>query len=90
VDLLLVAVFVLFIKLPVIACCFYIYKAIHDVPMPDLGEDGGEFIRANFTPGPRKRGPHGGPDTAKRLLRRGNKGHDEAATPARRGPVVNA
>ncbi|MBJ7459864.1 MAG: hypothetical protein JHD02_11785 [Thermoleophilaceae bacterium] len=71
------------IKLPVLWCGWYIYKAIHDVPLPELDGRDGDFVRADFEPGPRQRGPHGGPPAVSIRQRRGDKGHDES-TPAPR------
>ncbi len=82
-DFLLIAFFVLAVKLPVLYCCWYIYRAIHDVPEPEIRGEGGDFVRAEFEQGPRRRGPHpNGP--AGSAARRKDKGHHEERKPARR------
>ncbi len=75
---------VIAIKLPLLISGYYLYRIIHDVPEPEFRGDGDDFVKAEFSPGPRRRGP-GGPSSAVALSpRRGDPGHDEAAkTPAR-------
>ena len=70
---------VMVVKLPLVWCCWYIYKAIHDVPAPEIEGRGGDFVKAGFEPGPRRRGPHGGEPAISVQARRGDKGHDEIA-----------
>jgi len=79
VNLLFIALVALVIKLPVIWCCWFIYKAIHDVPVPELDQDGGDFVKADFEPGPRRRGPHDSDPAIALRPRRGDRGHDESA-----------
>ncbi len=84
-DFLLIALFALAVKLPVLCCCWFIYRAIHDVPEPEIRGEGGDFVRAEFEQGPRRRGPHGsGP--ALSAERRKDKGHDESKPPRRKAP----
>jgi hypothetical protein len=50
------------VKLPIIACGWYLYRKIHDVPEPEIERrSGGEFAEIAFDPGPRRRGPSGAP-----------------------------
>jgi hypothetical protein len=79
VNVLIIALVALAIKLPLIWCCWYIYKAIHDVPEPEVERGGGDFVKADFEPGPRVRGPHGGEPMVSGQQRRKDKGHDEDA-----------
>lgn len=65
------------IKLPLVWCCWYIFKTIHDVPAPEIDRNGGDFVRADFEAGPRVRGPHGGEPLISGQQRRRDKGHDE-------------
>lgn len=74
-TLLLVFAIILAIKLPLLACSWYLYRIIHDVPEIEIENDGGEFVRAEFGQGPRHRGPHGQPPANAVALRRGDKGH---------------
>lgn len=67
------------VKLPLVWCCWYIYKAIHDVPEPEIEGRGGDFVKAEFDPGPRRRGPHGQVPAIGLTPRRGDKGHNDAA-----------
>jgi hypothetical protein len=78
VSIFLITVVAIAIKLPVIAACWYIYKTIHDVPEPEIENDGGDFVRVDFEAGPRKRGPHGGDPVLTESARRGDKGHKES------------
>ncbi|MGK2878290.1 MAG: hypothetical protein ACSLFF_06905 [Solirubrobacterales bacterium] len=78
-DLFFVFLVAVAIKLPLVWCCWYIYKAIHDVPPPEIDRNGGELTRASFEPGPRRRGPHGGQSAAGAAIRRGDKGHEDPA-----------
>lgn len=89
-DLALIAAFALFIKIPMVVCCWYIYRAIHDVPEVEIEDDGGEFDRRLYEPGPRNRGPHGTGPGKSRRIRRGDKGHDETAPTVRPGTRVGA
>lgn len=74
-NLLLIFAIILAIKLPLLACCFYLYRIIHDVPEVEIENDGGEFVKVAFDQGPRQRGPHGQPPAHAVALRRGDKGH---------------
>jgi hypothetical protein len=76
VDVLFIFMVVVAVKLPVLWCIWYIFKAIHDVPAPEIERDGGDFVKAEFEPGPRKRGPHGGEPVIGAQARRGDRGHD--------------
>jgi hypothetical protein len=64
------------IKVPII---WYIHKTINDVPVPELDDDGREFVKADYEPGPRVRGPHDNGSEFTVPPRRGDKGHDESA-----------
>lgn len=77
------------VKLPLILVGWIVYKAINDVPEIEIEDEGGGFDRDDYEPGPRRRGPHGGPAAARKLRRR-DKGHDENAPAVRRGTGVNA
>lgn len=66
------------IKLPLIVVGIWLYRVIHDVPAPEIENDGGDFSRADFEPGPRRRGPHGGAPTLTTEARRGEKTHAPA------------
>lgn len=83
VKALLIFLIIVGVKLPLIAVGWVIYRAINDVPEPEIETDGGDFARAAFDQGPRRRGPHGNAPADAIALRRGDKGHDEAAEPAR-------
>jgi hypothetical protein len=83
---LFIALVVIAVKLPLVWCCWYIYKTIHDVPEPEIDRSGGDFVKADFEPGPRVRGPHGGSPSLTEKARRGDKGHDETITT----PVVHS
>lgn len=77
-DLLYILLVVVAVKLPVVFCFWYIFKVIHDVPEPEVERGGEDFVIADFDPGPRKRGPHGGEPAVAAQSRRGDKGHDVA------------
>jgi hypothetical protein len=79
VNLFFIFMIVVAVKLPVAWCIWYIFKTIHDVPEPEIERGGGEFVRADFEPGPRRRGPHDGGSGIGLTPRRGDKGHDESA-----------
>jgi hypothetical protein len=79
VNVLFIFMVVVAVKLPVLWCVWYIFKTIHDVPAPEIERGGGDFVRAEFEPGPRVRGPHGGEPLVSGNHRRGDKGHDEIA-----------
>lgn len=50
------------VKIPIVACGWYLYRKIHDVPEPEIERrGGGEFAAVAFDPGPRRRGPSGAP-----------------------------
>lgn len=74
-NFLLVFAIILAIKLPLLACSWYLYRIIHDVPDVEIENDGGEFVKVAFDQGPRHRGPHGQPPAHAVALRRGDKGH---------------
>lgn len=74
------------VKLPLIVVGIWLYRVIHDVPEPDISNDGGDFVKAEFEPGPRKRGPHGRGPALGAEARRGDKGH----APAEPKPPVRA
>lgn len=76
--MLLIFLMILAIKLPLFVVGGFLYRVIHDVPKPDLANDDGDFVRAEYGPGPRSRGPHGGGLAAGATLRRGNVGHEDA------------
>jgi hypothetical protein len=76
VDVLFIFMVVVAVKLPVLWCVWYVFKVIHDVPEPEVEREGGDFVKAEFDPGPRKRGPHGGAPVLTAQSRRGDKGHD--------------
>lgn len=82
-DILLIALVALAVKLPLMWCAWHIYRAIHDVPAPEIERGGGEFVRAQFDSGPRSRGPHGGGPGSAVAARRGDKGHDDSAAKPR-------
>jgi hypothetical protein len=70
------------LKLPVVGMCYLIYRVANDTPEQVLGDDdGGSSIV--YTQGPRLRGPSDGRPPFKRGPRRGNAGHDRAATERR-------
>jgi len=83
-----VSVFLIFmiivgVKLPLLITGYVIYKAVNDVPEPEIERDEGDFTRVQYEPGPRLRGPHGsGPARAQRV-RKSSGGHkDPVAGPA--------
>lgn len=78
------------VKLPLIVVGWWLYKVIHDVPEPEISSDGGDFVKAEFEPGPRRRGPHGGGPSVSAEARRGDHGHEESAQPARPKAVDGA
>lgn len=69
---------ILAIKLPLLVVGGFLYRVIHDVPEPDLTNDDGDFVRATYGQGPRRRGPHGGGLPASAAIRRGDAGHEAA------------
>lgn len=85
-DLIVIAVVAVLIKLPVIAACWYIFKTIHDVPDPEIENDGGDFVKVDFEAGPRRRGPHGGNPVLSESARRGDMRHKESVPK----PVVHS
>jgi hypothetical protein len=78
VEPLVVVLMILAFKVPILLSCWYIYRIIHDVPQPEIESDGGEFVKAEFGQGPRRRGPHGGPPAHSASVRRADPGHDHA------------
>lgn len=66
------------IKLPLLLTSYYLYRIIHDVPDPEIENDGGDFVRAEFEQGPRNRGPHGRPPALAASVRRADPGHKDA------------
>jgi hypothetical protein len=76
VNLFFIFMIVVAVKLPVVWCVWYVFKVIHDVPEPEIDREGGDYVRAEFEPGPRIRGPHGGEPVIAAQSRRGDKGHD--------------
>lgn len=76
-NVFLILMLVLAVKLPLAIVGWVLYRAINDAPAPEIQRDEGDFVRAAFDPGPRTRGPHGGPAVA--VARRGDKGHDDGA-----------
>lgn len=66
-----VAVVLVLVKTPILCFSWYLYRVIKDVPAPEIENDGGDFLKAEFDQGPRNRGPHGGPGVLKAAARRG-------------------
>lgn len=74
------------VKLPLIVVGVWLYRVIHDVPEPEISDDGGDFVKAEFDAGPRRRGPHGGVPALGAEARRGDPGH----VPSEPKPPVRA
>ena len=71
------------VKLPLIITGYVIYKAVNDVPEPEIERDEGEYTRVQYEPGPRLRGPHGSaPARAHRARKSSGEHKDAAARPA--------
>lgn len=65
------------VKLPLVIVGWLLYRVIHDVPEPEVDRGDSDFVRADFDPGPRTRGPHGGGPAVALTARRGASGHEE-------------
>lgn len=78
-NFLLFTAIILAIKVPILCSCWYLYRIIHDVPEPEIENDGGEFVRMEFDQGPRRRGPHGGLPGLSVADRRSETAHERQA-----------
>lgn len=79
----LIFMIVVGVKLPLLITGYVIYKAVNDVPEPEIERDEGEFTRVRYEPGPRLRGPHGSaPAHAQRARKSSGEHKDATASPA--------
>lgn len=72
------------LKIPIVAACWILWRAINDVPEQVVGEVDDDGGAKAFKPGPRRRGPHGDAGETGRARRRREAAHAGDRTPVTR------